>query len=231
LNWLETKLADGTIEDLPAFEALLEERPQDMEQMRAQKNGRDALEKTLLMKLPKKLSSTAEQITESENTPTHRPARAASRKKPRPINKSRVVDATAASVSNNLSVASKENAINAESSTLAGPSARPKIILKLKGKKTFRADSTTSETQPRIKKRKRAIVITSEDSKNDEESAASTKKAKRRKLVVKAASEQAAPVEEVAPEQQHVEITNGSTHLASLTFSDLKVIIDLAPGS
>lgn len=226
LDWLETKLADGTIEDLPAFEALLEEYPQDMEQMRAQKNGRDALEKTLLMKVPKNLSSTAEQITESENTPTHRPARAASRKKPRPVNKSRVINATADSVSNNLSVVPEKGAVNTESFTLAGPSARPKIILKLKGKKTVKADSTTTEAQPRIKKRKRASIPTSEDSKNEEESAAPTKKAKRRKLVA-----QAAPIEEVAPEQQHVEVTNGSTHLASLTFSDLKVIIDFAPGS
>ncbi|KAI4746118.1 hypothetical protein E4T50_03578 [Aureobasidium sp. EXF-12298] len=231
LDWLETKLADSTIEDLPAFEALLEEYPQDMEQMRAQKNSRDALEKTLLMKVPKNLSSTAEQITESENTPTHRPARAASRKKPRPINGSRVVNATADSVSNDHSVAPKERAINTGSSALAEPSARPKILLKLKGKKTVRAGSTTIETQPRIKKRKRVTVPTSEDSKNGEESAAPTKKVKRAKLLAKAESEQAAPVEEVAPEQQHVEVTNGSTHLASLTFSDLRVIIDFAPGS
>lgn len=230
LDWLEIKLADSTIEHLPAFEALLEERPQDMEQMRAQKNCRDALEKTLLMKVPKNLSSTPKQITESENTPTHRPARAASRKKPHPINKSRVINATADSVSNDLSVAPKEGAINTESSTLAGPLARPKIILRLKGKKTVRADSTTTKAQPRIKKRKRATIPTREDNKNEEESAAPTKKVKRRKLVAKAASEQAAPVEEVA-QQQHVEVMDCSTHLASLTFSDLKVIIDFGPDS
>jgi hypothetical protein len=237
-DWLGTKLADGTIEDLPSFEILLHERPQDVEQFQTRKKHRDVVKKTLLMKLPTEVASAPEQNTESENTPTHRPARAAARKKAHPANRSVAVSAASASKS------------QADSSTTCepiGPSAPPKIILKLKGKKSVNAEPTTIESQPRITlKRKRASAATEEDGKNDGESAAPAKKAKVAKLTLKAATKQPASADEVADastlepasnsqirasEEQHVEVTNGSTHLASFSFSDLEVILDFAPSS
>jgi hypothetical protein len=237
-DWLDTKLADGTIEDLPAFEILLDERPQDVEQFQAHKKHRDAVKKTLLMRVPTELAPAPEQTTESENTPTHRPARAASRKKALPANESEAASATSASET------------QADLSTTCepvGPSAPPKIILRLKCKKPVAADTTDIEAQPRItKKRKRATITTKEDSKNEGESAAAPKKAKVAKLTLKAAAKQPAPVGEVADAptlepaggsktrasgEQHVEVSNGSTHLTSFTFSDLEVILDFAPSS
>jgi hypothetical protein len=237
-DWLDIKLADGTIEDLPAFEAILEERSQDADQFQAQKKRRDAATKPLRMRVPTGPTPASEQTTDSENTPTHRPARAAPRKVPRPAKGSRATNAVSSSQSQaNLSTTCEP----------AGPSVHPKVILKLKGKKPVRADSLVDETQPRItRKRKRVTVSTREGSKNEGESAAPTKKPKIAKLVVEAARKQSVPIEEVAEvptlapandgqtrasEEQHVEVTNGSTQLASLTFGDLKVIIDFAPGS
>jgi hypothetical protein len=237
-DWLDTKLADGTIEDLPAFEAVLEERPEDAEQFQAQKKRRDAAMKPLRMRVPIGPTPASEQTAESEHTPTHRPARAAPRKILRTAKGSRATNAVSSSQSQaNLSTTCEP----------AGPSAHPKIILKLKGKKPVRADSMVDETQPGInKKRKRATVATSEDSKSEEESTAPTKKPRIAKLVVEAARKQSVPVEEVAEVptlapanggqtraygEQHVQVTNGTTQLASFTLSDLKVIIDFAPGS
>jgi hypothetical protein len=237
-DWLDTKLADGTIEDLPAFEILLDERPQDMEQFQAHKKHRDAVKKTLLMKLPTELAYAPDQTAESENTPTHRPARAAARKKAHPANRS-----GAGSVAS----ASKTQAASSTTCEPIGPPAPPKIILKLKGKKSVNAEPTVVESQSRItKKRKRATVAIEDDSKNEGDSAAPTKKAKVAKLTLKAAKKQPALIGEVADvptlepangshtqlsEEQHVEVVNGSTHLASYTFSDLEVILDFAPSS
>jgi hypothetical protein len=235
-DWLDTKLADGTIEDLPAFEILLDERPQDMKQFQAHKKHRDAIKKTLLMRVPDELDHAPEQNTESENTPTHRPARAALRRK-----------APTANVSKAVSTISASGSQADLTCQPVGPSARPKIILKLKGKKSVDTDPATVEPQPRItKKRKRATVTTKEDGKNDGESPAPTKKARVTKLTLKAATEQPASVEEVtdvptlepasgsgsrASEEQRVELTSGSAHLASFTFSDLEVILDFEPSS
>ena len=244
-DWLDTKLADGTIEDLPAFEALLEEFPQDMERMRAQHESRDALKKTLTMRVPTEIASASEETAESEDTPTHRPPRAAARKMPRPAKRPRVTNASADSVLTNPVAATKGSNINTESSAPAGPSARPKITLKLKVKKPVRADSTTISSQPRIiEKRKRDTVPAGESSNNDEETDALTKKVKVDKLIVKPAAKQPAPAEEAADasgtvgdiqtqtiEEQHEEVTNRGTHLASLTFSNLQVILDFPPGS
>ena len=254
LDWLDTKLADGTIEDLPAFEALIEERPQDKKCLQVRKQGRDAFAKTLLMRVPTELASTSEETAGSEHTPTHRPARAGSRKKPRHANRSRVTTAVSSSkVQADLPAIRqpagpdatedirKEGAIDNNASALAEPSGRPKIILKLKGKKSVNADPTAIEAQPRTtKKRKRVNVTTQEGGKSEDESAAPAKKAKL------AATTQSSPVEEVADvpsantvseghaqvsEEQHLEVVNGVARLASLTFSSLEVILDFPPGS
>jgi hypothetical protein len=261
-DWLDTKLADGTIEDLPAFEAVLDERPQDMEQLQAQKKRRDAATKSLRMKVPTGPTPASEQTTESENTPTHRPDRAPPKNVPPPVNGSGAANGTSPSksqadvsaireavdpVCTDLSITLEESTSNVESSARISSSAPSKIILKLKGKKPVRADSIINEAQPRItKKRKRVTVATREDSKNEGESAAPTKKPKVAKLVVKAAKKQSAPLEEVAEGstvgtisdgqtqtsgEQHMKVTNGSTRLACLTFGDLKIIINFAPGS
>lgn len=240
-DWLDAKLVDGTIEDLPAFEVLLEEFPEDMERMRALKQRRDALKKTLTMRVPIEVAAAPEEIVESEDTPTHRPARAASRKIATAFRKSRVVNATARPVLTGRSAAAKEGDISTKSSALAGPSTRPKIMLKLRVKKPVGASSSIVEAQPRItKKRKRTIGSTSEDGKNKEPSAGPAKKPKY------AATKQPAPVEEVAdvptletgsngqaqaPEEPHVEDTNGSTHSATFTSSNLEIILDFPPGS
>jgi len=256
LDWLDTKLADGTIEDLPAFEALIEERPRDKERLQVRKQGRDTFAKTLLMRVPTELASTSEEAPRSEHTPTHRPARAGARKKPRHANRSRVTNvASSSKVQTDLSDTRppagpnatggpgvhKEGTIDTNASALAGPSARPKIILKLKGKRSVNADPTTIEAQPRItEKRKRVTVTTQEGGKSEEELAAPAKKAKL------ASTKQPSPVEEVAdvptvetvgdaqaqtPVEQHLEVVNGVARLAVLTFSNLEVILDFPPGS
>lgn len=234
-DWLDSKLADGTIEDLPAFEALLEECPQDMERMRTQKESRDALKKTLTMKLPE-VASASEKTAESEATPTHRPARAAAKKMPRPAKRSRAINATADPVLTSLSVAPQESNINADTSALAGPSARPKITLKLKVKKPVKADSTTIDSQPRIvKKRKRDADSMSKGSKDDGESASLAKKPKESMSVEEVANvptvETASDAQAQTTEEQHVEAMNGITELASLTFSNLEIILNFPPGS
>lgn len=254
LDWLDTKLADGTIEDLPAFEALIEERPQDKERLQVRKQGRDIFAKTLLMRVPTELASISGEAAGSEHTPTHRPARAGPRKKPRHANRSRATNVASSSEVQADQPATrqlagpgategirKEGAIDNNASALAEPSGRPKIILKLKGKRSVNADPTTIEAQPRItKKRKRVTVATQEGGKSEEESAAPAKKAKL------AATTQSSPVEEIAdvptvetvgdaqaqaPEEQHLEVVNGVARLASLTFSNLEVILDFPPGS
>ncbi|KAH0292274.1 hypothetical protein M436DRAFT_60837 [Aureobasidium namibiae CBS 147.97] len=253
LNWLDTKLADGTIEDLPAFEALIEERPQDKGRLQVRKQGRDAFAKTLLMRVPTELASTSEAATESEHTPTHRPARAGARKKPRHANRSRATTvASSPKIQADLPATRQPTGPDAtedirkggtanNASALAGPSVRPKIILKLKGKKSVNADPTTIKAQPRItKKRKRVTVATQEGGKSEEESAAPAKKANL------AATTQSSPVEEVADvptvktvsdgqtqasEEQNLEVVSGVAHLASLTFGNLEVILDFPPGS
>ena len=254
LDWLDIKLADGTIEDLPAFEALIEERPQDKERLQLRKQGRDTFAKTLLMRVPTELASISEEAAESEHTPTHRPARAGSRKKPRHSNRSRVTNvASSSKVQAGLPATRqpagpdatesirKEGTTNTNAFALAGPSARPKIILKLKGKRSVNIDPTTIEAQPRItKKRKRVTVATQEGGKSEEELPAPAKKAKL------AATTQSSPVEEVedvpttefvseghahVSEEQHIEVVNGVARLASLTFSNLEVILDFPPGS
>lgn len=90
LDWLETKLADGTIKDFPAFEALFEALPQDVKRMQDEQKRRRALENEKLpeaVKLAKKRnthtkaaaasSSASVQATEREPSPTAGPSQAA----------------------------------------------------------------------------------------------------------------------------------------------------------
>ncbi|KAI5207865.1 hypothetical protein E4T39_01809 [Aureobasidium subglaciale] len=57
LDWLESQMVDGTIMDLPAFEALLNISPENQEQLHAQQKRRAALKDTLHIKLAAKRPS------------------------------------------------------------------------------------------------------------------------------------------------------------------------------
>ncbi|CAD0093362.1 unnamed protein product [Aureobasidium vineae] len=254
-DWLETELADGNIEDLPAFESLLQMRSHDKEQLEAQQKRRPALKKSLLMEVPTELASTSDRANEPERTPTHSPL---STNTLPPSSGFKAINTISPSiskagvsitghVSTDVSVVPKEVTVDTESSGPSSPSAPPKIILKLsRGKKPIGADVATIESQTRItKKRKRDTASSSKDNEIEGDSAAPTEKAKRTKSVLKARIEQHLPDGKAADEpaleagsndqaqatdEPHMEVTDGSTHVASLTFSEVK-IIDFAPYS
>ncbi|KAI5274407.1 hypothetical protein E4T47_02504 [Aureobasidium subglaciale] len=84
-DWLELKMVDGTIEDLPAFEALLNISPENEEQLHAQQKRRAALRDSLQIKLaakrqPRKrpIPASAQGNGEPEMTTTLDPSQMAS---------------------------------------------------------------------------------------------------------------------------------------------------------
>lgn len=188
-DWLQTKLTDGTIENLPAFEALLHVRTQDIEQMQVQQKRRPALKKALLMKMPAELASASRRTTEPEGTPTYVPSK---RTSPETL------------------------------TTADGPDARPKIVLKLgKGKKRKHNNKIEEEAASA----KKAKLTESGDEVKDAEPHLPVKVVADERTIEVDRNDPAS-----APEVQEVEATNGSTHLTSMTFSDIKAI-DIAPSS
>lgn len=205
-DWLQSKLTDGTIEDLPAFEALLRIRAQDIKQLQIQQKRRPALKKALLMKVPAGLASASHRTTEPEGTPTHVPSQPASPETLGLLDGSRAI----------------------APSVLVDQSARPSIVLKLgKGKK--REHNTAAENEEIEGKSaasaKKAKLTEDYDARQAESH-----------LPVKGAAnerthEVARDHPALASEAQHVETTDGSTRLIStLAFSDTKSI-DIAPSS
>lgn len=205
-DWLQIKLTDGTIEDLPAFEALLQIRTQDIKQLQIQQKRRPALKKALLMKVPAGLASASHRINEPEGTPTHVPVQPASPETLDLLDGSRAI---APSVS-------------------FDQSARPRIVLKLgKGKK--REHNTAAENEE-IEAKSAASAkkakLTEYDDAREAESHLPVKDAADERT-----HEVARDVPVLASEAQHVEATDGSMRLiSSLTFSDIKSI-DVAPSS
>lgn len=205
-DWLQIKLTDGTIEDLPAFETLLQIRAQDIKQLQIQQKRRPALKKALLMKVPAGLASASHQTTEPEGTPTHIPSKPASPEILDLLSESRTI----------------------APSVLAGSSARPRIVLKLgKGKKREHDTATKDEKSEReslasAKKAKLTELIHG------------TREAESPLLVEDVANERTHEVAShdaaLTSEVQHVIATDNITHLTFLTFSDLK-FLDTAPSS
>ncbi|KAI4716495.1 hypothetical protein E4T48_07317 [Aureobasidium sp. EXF-10727] len=207
-DWLETELADGNIEDLPAFECLLHVRQHDKEQLEAQQKRRPALKKTLLMKVPTGFASTSDRASEPESTPTHGPLSTntlpassgfkAIKTTSDPIPKA--VVSTTDHVPTNVSVVSKEETLDTKSSGPSGPSAPAKIILKLsRGTKPTGADVATNESQTRItKERQRATASSSKDNEVEGHSVTPPNKAKRTKT--KSRAEQHLPDDQAADE-------------------------------
>ncbi|KAH0015381.1 hypothetical protein KCU78_g8213, partial [Aureobasidium melanogenum] len=144
-DWLQTKLADGTIEDLPAFEALLQMRTQDMKQLQIQQKRRPALKKALLMKVPADLASISRQTTEPECTPTHIPSKPASPETLNLFDESRTITPPG----------------------LADPATRPRIVLKL-GKRKTQSEETTVEGKSDVSAKKAKFTESNDEVKNAE---------------------------------------------------------------
>ncbi|KAI5194661.1 hypothetical protein AUEXF2481DRAFT_8312 [Aureobasidium subglaciale EXF-2481] len=80
-DWLESKMVDGTIEDIPAFEALLNISPENEEQLHTQQKRRATLKDSLHIKLAAKrqsrkgipVSASTQRTTEPEVTTTLNP--------------------------------------------------------------------------------------------------------------------------------------------------------------
>ncbi|KAH0369726.1 hypothetical protein KCU65_g3141, partial [Aureobasidium melanogenum] len=197
-DWLEAKLADGTIEDLPAFEALLQIHTQDIRQLQLQQRRRPALKKALLMKVPAELTSASHQTTKPESTPTHVPSTPASPE--------------------TLNVFDGSRAIAPSAPT--GPIARPKIVLKLgRGKK--RSGDNTEERSSAASAKKAKLTGSDDEVKDAKPHLPDEEVAEERTIDDSALASEA---------QQHVEVTDGSTRLTSLAFSDIKSV-DAAPSS
>jgi hypothetical protein len=288
LDWVAVKLADGTIEDLPAFEALLKLRPQDKQKLLAQQRRRATLkssrrslasaDKVEVRHSCKVLPlSDSDHIAETADTPTPGPSRAAFPAMLPPARTFKAINVPIASSSRtSLLTASgsdnsgldllctaadfvRDGSSGTDPFVSSVPPARTQIMLKFgKGKMPVITNPVTEASQAQIpKKRKRITIVVREDSKVHEDTAPATKKAKRAKAVPKEAAKEAAqeaaqeqsPVGKVVNAQtidigsndqassskemaeQKIEIKNGTTHLASLTFSGTKVILDFAQAS
>ncbi|KAG9593777.1 hypothetical protein KCU77_g4691, partial [Aureobasidium melanogenum] len=142
-DWLQTKLTDGTIENIPAFEALLQIRTQDMKQLQIQQKRRPALKKALLMKVPAELASVSNQTTEPESTPTHIPSEPASLETLNVFDGSRTITPPA----------------------LTGPAARPRIVLKL-GKRKTQSEENTVEGKSDVSAKKAKLTESNDEVKN-----------------------------------------------------------------
>ncbi|THZ87581.1 hypothetical protein D6C84_01633 [Aureobasidium pullulans] len=284
LDWLAVKLADGTIEDLPAFEALLKLRPQDKQKLLAQQRRRATLkssrrslasaDKVEVRQSRKVLPlSDSDHVAETADTPTPGPSRAAFPAMLPPARTFKAINVPIASSSRtSLLTASgsdssgldllctaanfiRDGSSGTDPFVSSVPPARTQIMLKFgEGKMPVITNPVTEASQAQIpKKRKRITIFVREDSKVHEDTAPATKKAKRAKAVPKEAAKEAAqeqsPVGKVVNAQtidigsndqalpskemaeQKIEIKNGATHLASLTFSGMKVVVDFAPAS
>ncbi|KAG9946351.1 hypothetical protein KCU85_g6632, partial [Aureobasidium melanogenum] len=191
-DWLETKLADETIEDLPAFEALLQTRTQDIQQLQIQQKRRPALKKALLMKLPAGLAAASHQPTKPDGTPTP---------------------------------ASPETLSAFDGSRIIAPSAladysRPRIVLKL-GRSKKRSVDNTLEEDSAASAKKAKLTESDDEVKDAKPHLPDGEVAEERTIDDSALASKA---------QQHVEVTDGSMHLTSLTFSNIRCV-DAAPSS
>ncbi|THY24683.1 hypothetical protein D6D01_05357 [Aureobasidium pullulans] len=283
LDWLAVRLADGTIEDLPAFEALLKLRPQDKKKLLAQQRRRATLKRSRRSRasadkgevhqsrkvLKAKPVSDSGHIAETADTPTPGPSRAAISAILPPARTFKAINVPIASSSRtSLLTASGSDSSGLDLLCTAGdfvrdgssgtdpfvssvPPARTQIMLKFgKGKMPIITNPVTEASQAQIpKKRKRITIVVREDSKVHKDAAPAAKKAKRAKAVPKEAAQEQLSVEKFFNAQtidigsndqassskempkQKIEIKNGATHLASLTFSGMKVIVDFAPTS
>ncbi|KAG9838296.1 hypothetical protein KCU98_g10169, partial [Aureobasidium melanogenum] len=142
-DWLQIKLAHGTIEDLPAFEALLQIRTHDIQQLQIQQRRRPALKKALLMKVPAELASVSQQIAEPEGTPTRIPSKPASPETLKLFDGSRPISPPA----------------------LTDPAARPRIVLKL-GKRKTQSGENTVEGKSDVSAKKAKLTESNDEVEN-----------------------------------------------------------------
>ncbi|KAG9673622.1 hypothetical protein KCU95_g16754, partial [Aureobasidium melanogenum] len=192
-DWLEAKLADETIEDLPAFEALLQTRTQDIQQLKVQQKRRPALKKALLMKVPAGLAAASHQPTKPKCTPTPASPEILST-----FDGSRIIAPSA----------------------LADSASRPRIVLKL-GRSKKRSGDNALEEDSAASAKKAKLTESDDEVKDAKPHLPDGEVAEERTIDDSALASKA---------QQHVEVTDGSMHLTSLTFSNIKCV-DAAPSS